>query len=66
MIKQNCFYYGAFLLGIEAFRMPMFKCSVCGHKLRCEFEVSCTGDVKRNVEKAPCCCGKPMNEALDD
>jgi hypothetical protein len=46
--------------------MPLFECSVCGRKMRCEFEVSCTGDVKRNLEKAPWCCGKEMIEALDD
>lgn len=46
--------------------MPMFECVVCGRKMRSEFEVSCTGDVKRNVEKALWCCGKPMNEILED
>ena len=46
--------------------MPMFMCTVCGRKLRCEIEYSCTGDVKRNVEKAPYCCGKEMVEVIDD
>jgi len=46
--------------------MPTFQCSVCGRKARREFEVSCTGEAKRNVEKAPCCCGKPMMETIDD
>ncbi len=46
--------------------MPTFECTVCGRKKRLEFEVSCTGDVKRNVEKAPFCCGKPMNEVIED
>ena len=46
--------------------MPVFKCSVCGCKKREEFEVSCTGDVKRNVEKAPWCCSKEMVEVIED
>jgi hypothetical protein len=46
--------------------MPLFECSVCGRKMRCEFEVSCTGDVNRNLYKAPWCCGKEMVEAVDD
>jgi sarcosine oxidase delta subunit len=46
--------------------MPTFECTVCGHKTRAEFEVSCTGDAKLNVEKAPWCCGKEMIEAIDD
>ena len=41
-------------------------CRVCGSKARSEFEVSRTGDVRRNVEKAPECCGKPMIEIIDD
>ena len=46
--------------------LPIFQCTVCGRRTRTEFEISCTGDVKRNVEKAPCCCGKEMLEAIDD
>jgi hypothetical protein len=46
--------------------MSMFECAICGCKKRLEFEVSTTGDVKRNVEKAPYCCGKSMKEILDD
>jgi len=46
--------------------LPLFMCTVCGNRVRSEFEVSCTGDVKRNVEKAPECCGKPMIEIIDD
>jgi len=44
----------------------MFECTVCGRKLRREFEVSCTGNVKHNVEKAPWCCNREMIEAIDD
>jgi hypothetical protein len=32
---------------IEAFRLLVFMCIVRGHRVRSEFEVSCTGDVKR-------------------
>jgi hypothetical protein len=46
--------------------LTLFQCKKCGQKKRGEFEVSCTGDVKRNVEKAPWCCSKPMNEVLED
>ena len=46
--------------------MPVFRCTVCGKTKREEFEVSCTGDAKRNVHKAPWCCGKEMIEAIDD
>jgi len=46
--------------------MPTFECTICGRKIRSEFELSCTGDVKRNVEKAPWCCGKEMIESIDD
>ena len=45
--------------------MPVFECTVCGRKVRAEFEVCCTGDVKCNVEKAPWCCGKAMIEVID-
>src|SRR3990172_5168972 len=30
--------------------MPQFLCTRCGRKLRCEFEISYTGDAKGNVE----------------
>jgi hypothetical protein len=46
--------------------LPTFLCSVCGRKVRDDYEVSCTGDVKRNVDKAPWCCGKQMTEVIDD
>ena len=46
--------------------MTVFQCSRCGTVERCECEVSTTGDVKRNVEKAPECCGKSMVETIDD
>ncbi|MCW3998706.1 MAG: hypothetical protein NWE93_00520 [Candidatus Bathyarchaeota archaeon] len=46
--------------------MPTFECPVCHRRVRGEYEVSCTGDVKRNVEKAPWCCGREMIESLDD
>ena len=46
--------------------LPVFHCTVCGRKKRLDFEVSCTGDAKRNVEKAPWCCGKEMMETIDD
>jgi len=46
--------------------MPTFQCTVCGKKTRTGYEVSCTGDVKRNVEKPPECCGKSMIEIIDD
>ena len=46
--------------------LPVFHCAVCDRKLRREYEISCTGDVKRNVEKAPECCGKAMIEIIDD
>ncbi|MCW4017688.1 MAG: hypothetical protein NWF00_03240 [Candidatus Bathyarchaeota archaeon] len=45
--------------------MPEFMCTICGRKVRCEYEVSRTGDVKRNVEKAPYCCGREMIETID-
>jgi hypothetical protein len=32
--------------------MPTFECTICRRKIRSEFEMSCTGDVKRNIEKA--------------
>jgi hypothetical protein len=48
------------------FSVPVFECTICGCKKRLEYEVSCTGDVNRNVEKAPCCCGKQMIEIIDD
>ncbi len=35
-------------------------------KIRSEYEISCTGDVKRNVEKAPWCCGRELIESIDD
>ncbi len=44
----------------------MFECTLCGRRVRAEFEVCCTGDVKCNVEKAPWCCGKAMIEVIDD
>jgi hypothetical protein len=46
--------------------MPTFKCNVCGRKTRSEYELSFTGDVNRNIEKAPWCCGKEMIETIDD
>jgi hypothetical protein len=46
--------------------MPTFECTRCGRKVRAEYEISCTGSVKRNVEKPPECCGKPMIEIIDD
>jgi len=48
------------------FSLPLFECKVCGRKKRLDHEVSCTGDVKRNIEKSPWCCGQPMIEAIDD
>ena len=51
---------------LRTYILPIFICANCGRKIRGEYEVSCTGDVKRNVEKAPWCCGKPMNETLED
>jgi hypothetical protein len=45
--------------------MPTFQCKVCGRIIRSEFEISCTGDARRNVEKAPWCCGKEMIEVID-
>lgn len=46
--------------------LPVFHCTVCGRKLRSDYEISCTGDVKRNVQKAPECCGKAMIEIIED
>jgi hypothetical protein len=46
--------------------LPVFECKACGSKKRLDYEVSYTGDVKRNVEKAPWCCGKQMIETIDD
>lgn len=46
--------------------MPTFECPVCGKKIRSEHEISCTGDVKRNLEKAPWYCGREMIESIDD
>jgi hypothetical protein len=46
--------------------LPVFVCSSCGQKKREDYEISCSGDVKRNVEKVPWCCGKEMIEAIDD
>jgi sarcosine oxidase delta subunit len=46
--------------------MPLFECTRCGRRIRTEYEISCTGDVKRNVEKAPECCNKAMIETVDD
>jgi hypothetical protein len=46
--------------------LPVFECKVCGRKVRLDFELCCTGDVKHNVEKAPWCCGKEMIESIDD
>ncbi len=46
--------------------MPVFQCTVCGRKVRAEYDISCTGYAKRNVEKSPCCCGKEMIEYLED
>jgi hypothetical protein len=51
---------------IEGKGLPTFQCTVCGRKTRSEFEVSCTGEARRNVEKAQCCCGKLMIETLED
>jgi hypothetical protein len=53
-------------MGVKDFALPTFECTVCGRKIRGEFEVSCTGDVKRNVEKAPYCCDREMVEVIDD
>ena len=50
---------------VEATRMPIFLCTKCGRSKSCEYEVSCTGDIKRNVEKSPECCGKPMIETVE-
>jgi hypothetical protein len=47
-------------------KMPSFQCRVCGRKIKEEYEISCTGDVKRNVNKAPWCCSKQMIEGIDD
>jgi hypothetical protein len=52
-----------YLAGVS---LPLFQCTVCGRKKRLDFEVSCTGDAKRNLEKAPWCCGKEMTETIDD
>ncbi len=46
--------------------MPVFLCTNCGRKVKSDYEISCTGDVKRNVEKPPECCGKLMVEYIDD
>jgi sarcosine oxidase delta subunit len=46
--------------------MPLFECTKCGRRIRTEYDISCTGDVKRNVEKAPECCNKAMIEMLDE
>jgi len=46
--------------------MPVFECAKCRRKTRAEYDLSCTGDTKRNVEKAPWCCGQTMVETLDD
>jgi hypothetical protein len=46
--------------------LPTFECTKCGRKIRAEYEICCTGSVRRNVEKPPECCGKPMIEIIDD
>ncbi|MGD0645239.1 MAG: hypothetical protein ABSA75_10065 [Candidatus Bathyarchaeia archaeon] len=46
--------------------MPTFQCTKCGRKNRAEYEISCTGSAKRNVEKPPSCCGQPMIEIIDE
>ncbi|MFB3890194.1 MAG: hypothetical protein ACE14S_11945 [Candidatus Bathyarchaeia archaeon] len=46
--------------------MPVFECSRCHRRVKADYELSCTGNVKRNVEKAPECCGRPMAETPDD
>jgi len=46
--------------------LPLFECIRCGRRVRADYELSCTGEQKRNVEKAPQCCGKAMNEIIDD
>jgi len=47
-------------------KMPSFQCIICGRKIKEEYEISCTGDVKRNVNKTPWCCGRQMIEGIDD
>jgi len=46
--------------------MPTFQCTKCGCKKRSDYDICCTGEAKRNVEKAPECCGKHMIEIIDD
>ena len=51
---------------LKGFSLPLFECKVCRRKTKVDYEISCTGDVKRNVEKAPWCCGRQMIEIIDD
>jgi hypothetical protein len=46
--------------------MPTFQCTKCRRKLHADYDLCVTGDIKRNVEKAPECCGAPMAETIDD
>ncbi len=62
---QNTIVHNFLLEFLVGDSMPTFQCTRCGKMRRCEYEVSTTGDVKRNVEKAPVCCGKPMIETID-
>jgi hypothetical protein len=64
--KPSLFMEKLILAFSSFFGMPVFQCTKCGKKFRADFELSCTGDVKRNVEKPPECCGKPMIEIIDD
>ena len=66
VVSISVYSVSFFYTGLRLSDLPVFMCIVCGHRIRSEFEVSCTGDVKRNVEKAPLCCGKAMIEVIDD
>lgn len=47
-------------------KLPTFQCKKCGKKIRDEYERCVTGDERRNLDKAPFCCGQPMMETIDD
>jgi len=63
---QRKFYFPTLTSVGWLFALPTFQCIICGKKTRQKYELSCTGDIKRNVEKAPWCCGKEMIESIDD
>jgi hypothetical protein len=64
--QQPSNFIANYVLSLMEHKMPSFQFSICGRKIKGEYEVSCTGDVKRNVNKAPWCCGKQMIEGIID